>query len=78
MKLLGHISRHNNMERLVVHGRPERKSNKQDRSPTWWTDVISKFTETNVNKVTLQATDCLDLLDLTPTLGEHQAATDDL
>ena len=43
LKFFGHISRHDNMERLVVQGKPEGKR-KRGRSPTRWTDAISKLT----------------------------------
>lgn len=56
LKFFGHISRHDNMERLVVQGRPEGKR-KRGRSPTRWTDVISKLTETSINGATRQAVD---------------------
>ncbi|KAF2881254.1 hypothetical protein ILUMI_24921 [Ignelater luminosus] len=37
-------------------GRPEGKR-KRGRSPTWWTDVISKLTETNIATAARQAND---------------------
>ena len=43
LKFFGHISRHDNMEKLVVQGRPEGKR-KRGRSPTRWTDVIAQLT----------------------------------
>lgn len=54
LKFFGHISRHDNMEKLVVQGRPEGKR-KRGRSPTRWTDAISKLTESNISSAARQA-----------------------
>ena len=56
LKFFGHISRHDNMEKLVVQGRPEGKR-KRGRSPTRWTDAISKLMKTNVSVAARQAND---------------------
>lgn len=56
LKFFGHVSRHDNMEKLVVQGRPE-GTRKRGRSPTRWTDLISKLTETSVAVAARQAND---------------------
>jgi hypothetical protein len=56
LKLFGHISRHDTMERLVVQGKPEGKR-ERGRSPTRWTELISKLTESTLEKASRQAND---------------------
>ena len=56
LKLFGHISRHDTMERLVVQGKPEGKR-ERGRSPTRWTELISKLTESTLEKACRQAND---------------------
>lgn len=56
LKFFGHISRHDNLEKLVVQGRPEGKR-KRGRSPTRWTDVISKLTKASIVTAARQAND---------------------
>lgn len=64
LKLFGHISRHDTMERFVVQGQLEGKR-KRRRSPTRWTELISKLTKSTLEKACRQANDrdkCRDIV----------------
>ena len=56
LRFFGHISRHDTMERLVIQGKPEGKR-RRGRSPTRWTDTISKLTEKSFVTAAREAND---------------------
>lgn len=47
LKFFGHVTRNNNMEKLIVQGKPNGKRSR-GRSPTRWIDGIEKLLDTNM------------------------------
>lgn len=56
LKFFGHIARHDNMEKLMVQGKPEGRR-RRGRSPTRWTDLVEKLTESQFQVAARNAKD---------------------